>query len=161
MILDFGFWILDFRLRRPNQSAIRNPQSAIRNPQSPTAGFTLIEIMVALAILGMSAMVLLDAHYNALRLHADTRDQVLAQQFLEEAMGQAELQVAAGTLTGSGTFGKQYPDCSYSFVGQPSGAQQGIPLYEVVVSVKGLSADSDTDSSENGSMTVFVYNVGQ
>jgi prepilin-type N-terminal cleavage/methylation domain-containing protein len=145
---------LDFGLPRLFQSKIQNPKSAI-------AGFTLIEVMVALAILGMSAMVLLDAHYNALRLHADTRDQVLSQQFLEEASGQAELLVMAGTLTGTGTFGNQYPGYSYSFTAKATDPQQAFPLYEVVVSVRGLATNSDEESSGNTTMTMFVYNVGQ
>lgn len=116
-------------------------------------GFTLIEVMIALAILGASAMILLDAHYNALRLHADTRDEVLSQQFLEEAMGQAEIQVMTGALSGNGTFGNEYPDYSYSFAGQASGAEQGLPLYDVTVSVKGPTGDKE--------MHLFVYNVGQ
>ena len=45
-------------------------------------GFTLIEILVALALLGVTAAVLLDAHYGAMRLFADTRDEVLMQGFM-------------------------------------------------------------------------------
>ncbi len=139
-------------------SSFRCPPSAVL---SKADGFTLIEVMVALAILGLSALVLLDAHFNALRLHADTRDQVLTQQFLEEAMGQAELQVMAGSLSGSGNFGNRYPDYSYSFAAQPAGTQQGLPLYEVVVSVKGPSSGTDTPSSGETQMTMYIYHLGQ
>lgn len=149
--------ITDRRLRRATVAA----RAARRNVSSSRAGFTLIEVMVALAILGMSAMVLLDAHYSALSLHADTREQVLAQQLIEEAAGLAEVQVMAGTMTGAGTFGKQFPDCSYTYTAQPYGGQQAIPLYEVIVTVTGLEKDTEKDSKANTSMTFYVYNVGQ
>jgi prepilin-type N-terminal cleavage/methylation domain-containing protein len=160
----FGVWHLGlgvWTLRNEEHCVCSYRHATNRKSVRAAAGFTLIEVMVALAILGVSAMVLLDAHYNALRLHADTRDQVLAQQFLEEAVGQAEVQVMAGTLTGSGTFGKQYPDYSFSFSAQPFGAQQGIPLYEVVVTLTGLPSGSDKESSGDAAMTFYVYNLGQ
>ena len=49
------FRISDFGFR--NKRRIFNPQSAIRNPQSN--GFTLLEVMVAVAILAMVLVVLL------------------------------------------------------------------------------------------------------
>ena len=49
----FGFWILDFGLNE--KTKIRNPQSTIRTE----AGFTLLEVMVAVAILAMVLVTLL------------------------------------------------------------------------------------------------------
>lgn len=158
-------WARHFRARARTHLRAHARYSSVRRPLNvfllKSDGFTLIEVMVALAILGMSALVLLDAHFNALRLHTDTRDQILTQQFLEEAMGQAELQVMAGSLSGSGSFGNRYPDYSYSFAAQPAGTQQGLPLYEVVVSVKGPSAGTDAASSAENQMTMYIYHVGQ
>jgi prepilin-type N-terminal cleavage/methylation domain-containing protein len=118
------------------------------------AGFTLIEILVALVLLGMTAVVLLDAHYGSMRLFTDMRDEVLMQGFLERALGQAEVDVMTGTLTGTGTFGKRYPDYSYSYTAQLLGEADSVPLYTVTASVTG-------PEDETQSMTVLVYSTNQ
>jgi prepilin-type N-terminal cleavage/methylation domain-containing protein len=123
---------------------------ARRNP-----GFTLVEIMVALALLGMTVVVLLDAHYGAMRLFTDTRDEALMQQFLESALAQAELAVTAGTLTGSGQFGKRHEGYSFTFSATPFGETEGVPLYMLTVMVNA------PNENENRSMMMLVYNTGQ
>jgi prepilin-type N-terminal cleavage/methylation domain-containing protein len=117
-------------------------------------GFTLIEILVALALLGVTAVVLLNAHYGAMRLFTDTRDEVLMQGFMERALGQAEVEVLTGSLTGTGTFGDRYPDYSYSYTAQLMGSTETVPLYTVTVSVTG-------PENETKSMTELVYNTSQ
>ena len=115
-------------------------------------GFTLIEIMAAVAILGTGLLVLLDAHYAALRLFNDTREAVLMQGFLERALGQAEVEVMMNQLEGSGDFGKRYPGYSFSFTAQPLQEGDETPLFLVLVTVKG-PADTRT-------MEMLVYNLG-
>src|SRR5205085_7917058 len=49
-ILDFGFWILDWKPRRRNNRSvltIQNPKSNIQN----AAGFSLLELMISMFIL--------------------------------------------------------------------------------------------------------------
>ena len=124
--------------------------------QSGGAGFTLIEVLVALALLGMTAVLLLDAHYGAMCLFTDTRDDVLMQGFLQRALGQAEVEVLAGSLNGSGTFGKRYPDYGYTYSAQTEQLKGGIsiPLYTVTVSVTDPAGQSQT-------MTELVYNTSE
>lgn len=114
-------------------------------------GFTLVEIMVALAILGGSMMILLDTHYGAMRLFGDAREETLMQQFLDRVLGEAEVEVLAGTLSGSGDFGKRYPDYKYTFEATPSGDDEMVPLYAVTVTVDG--------PTESRSMEMLVFSV--
>jgi len=116
-------------------------------------GFTLIEIMVAIAIIGTSLLILLDAHYNAMSLFAGARDEALMQAFLERVLGQAEVDLLAGTLEGGGDFGERYPGYSFSYTAQPVDKDQTVPLYEVVVNVK--------SPNEERSMNLIVFNMAQ
>ena len=120
---------------------------------SSKEGFTLIEIMVAIAIIGTSLMILLDAHYNAMILFANARDEALMQGFLERVLGQAEVDLLAGNLEGSGDFGERYPGYSFSYTAQPVDKEQTVPLFEIVVNVQG--------PDEDRSMNLIVFNMAQ
>lgn len=78
-------------------------------------GFTLIEIMIALAILGTSLFVLLDMHYNAVQVQTRLENEVRVRNLLSLASGISEVEVAAGNLNGSEEFGDRYPGWSYAF----------------------------------------------
>jgi len=108
--------------------------------------------MAAVAILGAGLLVLLDAHYAALRLFNDTREAVLMQGFLERALGQAEVEVMMNEREGSGDFGKRYPDYSFSYTAQPLQEEDETPLFLVLVTVKG--------PGDTRSMEMLVYNLG-
>jgi len=81
-------------------------------------GFTLIEIMIALAILGMSLFILLDMHYNAVQVQTRLENEVRVRNLLSLASGISEVEIAAGNLNGSEEFGDRYPGWSYSFDGE-------------------------------------------
>jgi prepilin-type N-terminal cleavage/methylation domain-containing protein len=98
-------------------------------------GFTLIEVMIAMAVLGSALFVLLQAHHVALNAHNDMRDEVILRNLTALAVGIAEVEVAGGNLADSQEFGDRYPDFDYSFDAQPVG--EGYPaLYDVLVQVK-------------------------
>jgi hypothetical protein len=107
--------------------------------------------MVAVAILGSSLLILLETHYAAMTLFSEAREETLMQQFLERVVGEAEVEVLAGNLTGSGDFGKRYPEYTYTFEAVPAGEDELVPLYDVTVTVEG-PADSRT-------MQMFVFSV--
>lgn len=92
------------------------------------AGFTLLEVVAALAILGGALLVLMDMHYGSMRLFDGARQAVIMQSLTERAIGRAEMEVMAGKLEGTGDFGKRYPDYSYTFQAiplTPDGASSG------------------------------------
>lgn len=99
-------------------------------------GFTLVEIMAALAILGTALFVLLQAHYGTLRLFDAAREEVQFTEMLERATGIAKLETAAGNLSGSDTMGKRYPGYAYRF--EAAAMDDTRPeLLELLVEVEG------------------------
>lgn len=119
-----------------------------------TAGFTLIEIMVALAILATGLIILLDSHYGSLRLFSAAQDEMTRQSLLQEAMGLAEVGVLTGQLTGNDDFVRQYEGYTYSYSAELLDPTQGIPLYHVLVTVNGPDNESST-------MEMNLYNTRQ
>ncbi|MBX7255867.1 MAG: prepilin-type N-terminal cleavage/methylation domain-containing protein [Candidatus Hydrogenedentes bacterium] len=101
-----------------------------------SAGFTLVEVMIALAVLGTAIFVLLEAHYGSLRAQDTLREEVQMRNLMSEAIGYAELSVATAKLSDSQEFGRRYPGFSYSFEAQLVG--ESFPgLYDVMVRVEG------------------------
>jgi type II secretion system protein I len=99
-------------------------------------GFTLLEIMIALAVVGSALFVLLNSHYAALEANSDLRNEMTYRNLLSQAMGIAEVEVLAGNQGDSGDFGEQFEGYAYDFKGQAYG--EGAPgLYEITVTVTG------------------------
>jgi prepilin-type N-terminal cleavage/methylation domain-containing protein len=88
---------------------------------SETQGFTLIEIMVSLAILGGGMFLLMNAHYSALQLHMLTEEEVDSRMLLESSVARAEMGIAGDELSGSGDFGTRYSGFSWSYEAQELG----------------------------------------
>jgi len=107
--------------------------------------------MAALAILGTALFVLLDAHYNAMRLHDVTAEEVTLRQLVETTVAKAEVEVLTGNLSNSGDFGQRYPDYGWTFDAALLGEDELIPLYTVNINITG--------PSEERSLTFYVYNT--
>ena len=107
-------------------------------PESPAmdrAGFTLIEIVAALAILGLAMVVLLEAHHGGLRMFDATRENVVMRELTAHALGVAELGVCAGNAAGDGDFGERYPGYEFSY--EADILSEDYPsLYSVIVTVR-------------------------
>jgi prepilin-type N-terminal cleavage/methylation domain-containing protein len=88
-ILDFGFWIGGAlrRSRAASACAIQNPKSKIQNPRQ---AFTLLEVILALVILGGALVVLGEvtqlASRSAIEARAETQAQVLAASVMDQVL---------------------------------------------------------------------------
>lgn len=117
-----------------------------------TGGFTLIEVLAALAILGTALFVLLSAHNGALRLHQEIGDAATWRHLTESAVAMAELEILSGSLEDAGDFGTRYPDFRWHYEALHSGSDASILLYQVSLTVRG--------PAEERQLQFFVYDPG-
>ena len=95
-----------------------------------------MEIVVALAILSSVLFILLQTHYQGLQLNEQARDTVILHNFLAQAVGQAEVEIVSGSMSGDGTFGARHPDYSYGFEASPLQLGEGnVQIFDVLVYV--------------------------
>jgi prepilin-type N-terminal cleavage/methylation domain-containing protein len=117
------------------------------------SGFTLIEIVVALAILGTGIVVLLETQYGTMSLFVKAQDQANAEFVVGQALAAAETQVLSGTLTGDGELGPSLEGFSYSFSAKIQDETETPGLYTVTVNVLGPELDR--------TVNYLVYNGAQ
>lgn len=125
---------------------------ARRGDWTDRSGFTLMEVLVALAILGTSLFVLVNAHFSAMNLILETAGEMDERMLLEGAVARAEVAVLMGNLGASGDFGAKFPGYGWSYQAQQVGVDQAVPLYQVTATL----------SRPEGSVSLdfFVFNAG-
>jgi prepilin-type N-terminal cleavage/methylation domain-containing protein len=99
---------------------------------SLSQGFTLVEILVALTIVGGGMFILVNSHYSALQLHVMTVDEVDARVLLENTIARAEMGIAAKETSGEGDFGTRYPGYRWSYEAQEVGGEENPVLQDTV-----------------------------
>lgn len=126
----------------------------VRRGAAEQAGFTLIEIVVALAILGTALVILLENQYASMRLYDDARHELEMDRFLRLALGIAETEVLAGKRSGGETFSRRYKDFKYKYSATEVDASRLPGLMEVEVQVSGPGNDTREAA-------VLVFNPAQ
>ncbi len=94
-------------------------------------GFTLMEVVVAMAILSVSAVLLLESHYASLDLTADAQAHAMQTQLIEAAINFAQIQVMSGENRGDGDFGEWHPGFRYAFTADEVEDDDRSGLYRV------------------------------
>ena len=98
-----------------------------------TGGFTLMEVVVALALLSVGAVLLLESHYASLDLTADATEIATQNRLLEAAVSFAQIQTIAGEKRGDGNFGEIYEGYAYAFTSDEFEDDNRSGLYRVDV----------------------------
>jgi len=89
---------------------LRNPQSAIRNRQ---AGFTLIEIMISLAVLGIALTVLLGLRNRDIALSAYSGHMTEATLLARQRISEVTFAGFPDLGTREGDFGEEHPNYTW------------------------------------------------
>ena len=136
---------------------------AQRRNSARAQGFTLIEVLAAVSILGLSLVILLESQWTSISIHNTMNEEVTLSQLVESVVGKAEIGVLSGQLNDSGDFGDAYPDYNWTYdaaesassglgdMGSGTGASDGTEnrLYEVQLTVNGPQGDKQ--------LTFYVY----
>lgn len=117
-----------------------------------TQGFTLVEVLAAIAILGVGLFILLQSQWSALNIHTMMNEEVTLGQLVESIAGKAEVGVLTGILNDAGDFGTRYPDYTWNYDAALRGDSEDIEnqLYEVIITVQGPETEK--------SIKFYVYN---
>lgn len=118
-------------------------------------GFTLIEITVALAILGGGMILLVSAFYSAMRLHIMTADEVDSRMLLENTVGRADIAIMSGEMSGGGDFGPRFPQYSWSYSAQPMVSFFAPHLQDT--QIYRVTATLHTQDGEDKSLDFFTF----
>jgi prepilin-type N-terminal cleavage/methylation domain-containing protein len=116
-------------------------------------GFTLIEIVVALALLGTGVMILLESHYGTMNLFVTAQDQANTEFVVGQALALAEVEVLSGNLSGDGELGLALEGYSFTYEAALQDEAETPGLYEVTVTVRGPNLEQ--------TVTYLVYNGAQ
>jgi prepilin-type N-terminal cleavage/methylation domain-containing protein len=116
------------------------------------AGFTLAEVLVALAILGTALFVLIGAFQGAIGLQLDSENAIEERQLLEGAVSRAEVAVMTGSLSAGGEYGPRYPGYAWSFDAQNVSSDGQVPLYQVTARLQTPDGEKTLD--------FFCFNTG-
>jgi type II secretion system protein I len=103
---------------------------------STDGGFTLLEVLVAVAIAGMAIVMLLQAHSGSMALYEECREMVIAQHLIRELISGIEVSGYPGDIEQEGKDKERFPGFSWLLTCKMLG--ESVPgVYEVTVTIKG------------------------
>ena len=99
-------------------------------------GFTLLEVLIAVAITGMAIVMLLKTHSGTMRLYEECREMIIAQHIARELISEIEASGYPGDTEQDGDPRDKYPGFTWHRTCRMVG--ESVPgVYEVTVTVKG------------------------
>lgn len=124
-----------------------------RGRQDDHNGFTLIEIVVALAILGSSLVILLEIHFGAMDLFSEANEVTTLRILTQSVVNDSERDVLAGNTAGDGDFGRRYEGFGYHYEAAQVDPENTPGLFEVQVTV--------TSPDDERKITYYMYDGQQ
>jgi type II secretion system protein I len=95
-------------------------------------GFTLIEILIALAILSVAGITLVESNTVSMHLWNRHRETVIVRQLLERKMAEAEVNALSGSKSDSGEFEGVHSGYTWDVESRPFEEQS---LYELTCTI--------------------------
>ena len=92
-----------------NHRYLTNPRGFLRSP----SGFTLLEVMIALAVMSIVLVSVYRMHSQSLTMNTAARFYTLAPLLAQNKMAELEALSSEGFPEDSGDFGEQYPGYSW------------------------------------------------
>jgi len=104
--------------------------------RSAGGGFTLLEVLIALAILSLAGTALVEAHLGSMYLWGRARESVVARELLQQMMAEAEIEDISGGKYDQGEI-EEGPNAGYTWEIESGGFDQSdlSALYEIVCTV--------------------------
>ncbi len=108
-----------------------SPERSRVSRRSSSGGFTLLEVLIALAILSIAGLALVEAHLGSMHLWGRYRESVEARQLLQWRIAEAQLEGFSGVKHEEGEFEGRFT--GYRWEIESNQLEQA--LYEIVCTV--------------------------
>ena len=82
--------------------------------RAENAGFTLLEVMIAMSILAMALVAVLQMQSQNVSMSSDSRFRTMASLLAQSKMAEAEAAAALSNLDQSGDFSPEHPDYAWT-----------------------------------------------
>ncbi|MGD9947571.1 MAG: prepilin-type N-terminal cleavage/methylation domain-containing protein [Desulfobulbus sp.] len=123
------------------------------------SGFTLLEVMIAVAIIAIAVVTLLGAQSQSVSIASSAKFDTMASMLAQWKMSDLLLQDFTEITDDEGNFGEDYPQFSWKLtVTELSESETGITGTTDQVKALDIAVHSNQDSSAEFSLRTFVYN---
>lgn len=125
-------------------------------------GFTLLEVMVAVAIIAIAVVTLLGAQSQSVSIASSAKFETTASLLAQWKMSDLLLQDFAELADDEGNFGDDYAQYSWKVtVTELDEGETGIPGTDERIKALDIAVRSNQDSSAEFSLRTFAYNPAQ
>lgn len=134
-------------------------KTLVTRAYSKHAGFTLLEVMIAVAIIAIAVVTLLGAQSQSVSIASSAKFDTMASLLAQWKMSDLILQDFEQLSDDTGNFGEDYPQFSWKLiVTEFSESETGIPGMAEQIKTLDIVVHSNQDSRAEFVLRTFVYN---